>query len=115
METMAEIFKGISEPTRLRILGLLNMGELCVCDLMAVLDMPQSTVSRHLAYLKKTGWILSRRKGKWIYYRWSDRPDTMQQDIFDLLSDRFAGNEQFVTDRNALAIRLREKKSRDCD
>ena len=49
MKNVAHIFKALSDETRLRILALLHSGELCVCDLMVALDLPQSTVSRHLA------------------------------------------------------------------
>jgi ArsR family transcriptional regulator len=65
----AQLFKALGEPIRLRMLNLLRHGELCVCDLMAVLDLPQSTASRHLAYLRNTGWLTARRQNKWIYYR----------------------------------------------
>lgn len=69
MKTTAKLFKALSDETRLRILALLTVGELCVCDLMEVLQLPQSTVSRHLAYLRKTGLVDDRRQGVWMYYR----------------------------------------------
>lgn len=69
MEKTAQIFKALSEEIRLRILNLLRAGELCVCDLMAVLDLPQSTISRHLAYLRNAGWVEGRRQGLWMHYR----------------------------------------------
>ncbi|GFO68669.1 transcriptional regulator [Geomonas limicola] len=65
----AKIFRALSDETRLRILALLLAnGELCVCDLTATLQLPQSTVSRHLAYLRKTGLVRDRREGLWMYY-----------------------------------------------
>ena len=63
MKTTAKLFKALSDETRLRILSLLTEGELCVCDLMEVLQLPQSTVSRHLAYLRNTGLVADRRQG----------------------------------------------------
>lgn len=69
MKTTAKLFKALSDETRLRILSLLTAGELCVCDLMEVLQLPQSTVSRHLAYLRNTGLVDDRRQGVWMYYR----------------------------------------------
>lgn len=69
MKQVAYLFKSLSEETRLRILVLLQEhGELCICDLMAALDLPQSTVSRHVAYLKNAGWLQDRRGGVWMYY-----------------------------------------------
>lgn len=63
------VFRALSDPTRLRILHLLQGGELCVCDLVDILDVPQPTASRHLAYLRKTGLVLTRKEGHWNYYR----------------------------------------------
>jgi ArsR family transcriptional regulator len=68
MEDIAQIYKALSEQMRLRILMLLMHGELCVCDLMAVLGEPQSKVSRHVAYLKNSGLIKGRRVGTWMHY-----------------------------------------------
>lgn len=62
------MFKGLADPTRLRIVGLLLDRELCVCDLMAVLRLPQSTVSRHMIRLKSAGLVSDRRDGKWVHY-----------------------------------------------
>lgn len=65
---LSQFYKALGDETRLHILALLNYGELCVCDIMEVLSLPQSTASRHLAYLKYSGWVTGRRKGKWMYY-----------------------------------------------
>lgn len=62
------IFRAFSDRTRLRILNLLRGGELCVCDLMDVLGAPQAKVSRHLAYLRRTGLVRARKEGLWSYY-----------------------------------------------
>ena len=63
------VFRALSDRTRLRILHLLQAGELCVCDLVTVLDVPQPTASRHLAYLRRAGLVLARKEGQWHYYR----------------------------------------------
>ncbi len=68
VEDTAQIYKALSEPMRLRIMMLLMKGELCVCDLMEVLEEPQSKVSRHLAYLKHSGLIQGKRVGTWMHY-----------------------------------------------
>lgn len=69
MKTTAQWFKALSEEVRLRILALLSDGELCVCDMMAVLELPQSTISRHLAYLRNAGLVEGRRQDAWVHYR----------------------------------------------
>lgn len=69
MKKTVKLFKSLSDETRLRILFLLlEHGELCICDLMTALEQPQSTVSRHVAYLKNCGWLNDRRGGVWVYY-----------------------------------------------
>lgn len=68
-DQLANFFKALSEPVRLRILNLLlQKGELCVCDIVSALSLPQSVVSRHLSYLKKHALVTSRRQGNWQYY-----------------------------------------------
>jgi ArsR family transcriptional regulator len=62
------VFRALADQTRLRILSLLAHGELCVCDIMAVLRAPQPKVSRHLGCLKRVGLVSDRREGRWRYY-----------------------------------------------
>jgi ArsR family transcriptional regulator len=66
---METLFKALADTTRLRILGLLLTGEVCVCDLHESLKIGQSKASRHLAYLRKTGLVETRRDGLWVHYR----------------------------------------------
>lgn len=68
---MTEIFKALSDETRIRILLiLLKAGkELCICDLMEILDMPQYAISRHIKELKNRGLVSCKRKGKFVYYQ----------------------------------------------
>ena len=68
MEKDLDVFKACSDATRLRILFLLTERELCVCEIMAVLDLPQGKVSRHLAVMKQYGLLTVHRDGVWIYY-----------------------------------------------
>lgn len=65
---MPTLFRALSDTTRLRILHLLKRGELCVCDLMEVLRIPQAKTSRHLGYLRKAGLVTVREDGLWSYY-----------------------------------------------
>ena len=69
MDEVLNIFKAISEETRLRILKLLQSGELCVCDLVAVLKTSQPKISFHMNVLKEAGLITDRKQGRWIHYR----------------------------------------------
>jgi ArsR family transcriptional regulator len=69
---LAELFKLYADPTRLRILDALATGELCVCDLSAVLGMAQSAVSHQLAVLRRAYLVRTRRDGKVVYYALDD-------------------------------------------
>jgi ArsR family transcriptional regulator, arsenate/arsenite/antimonite-responsive transcriptional repressor len=66
---IVSIFKSLADENRIRILNLLRNGELCVCDIEAVLDVKQSNVSRHLNKLKMAEIIVSEKKSQWVYYR----------------------------------------------
>ena len=66
---LAALCRGLSDETRLRILALLRDGEICVCHIHGGLRLPQPTISRHLAYLRKSGLVEARRQGIWMYYR----------------------------------------------
>src|SRR5213593_2695539 len=66
---MDRVFKALGDVTRLRILGLLLAGEVCVCDIHESLRIPQPKASRHLAYLRRSGLVDTRRDGLWIHYR----------------------------------------------
>ena len=66
---METVFKALADATRLRILGLLLSGEVCVCDIHESLKIPQPKASRHLAYLRRASLVETRREGLWIHYR----------------------------------------------
>lgn len=68
MRDFSAALKAAGDPTRTRILKLLEGGELCVCQVQAILGLAPSTVSRHLAILKAAGLVEDRREGKWIHY-----------------------------------------------
>ena len=69
-QTNVQTFKALSDATRLRILLLLmGNGELCVCDIMESLEIPQSTTSRHLSILRNAGYVEGERRGAWMYYQ----------------------------------------------
>jgi len=72
MQDILNIFKALSDETRLRVLKLLEQGELCVCDIVAALDMIQPKISFHLSVLKEAGLIKDRKQGKWVHYRIDD-------------------------------------------
>ena len=80
---MESLFKALADETRLRILGLLLTGEVCVCDIHESLRIPQSKTSRHLAYLRRAGLVETRREGLWIHYRLGRLADPVLGAIVD--------------------------------
>jgi len=73
LETFETVAKAVADPTRVRILKLLEGNELCVCQITTVLSLAPATVSKHLAALKTAGLLQQRRDGKWVYYRLAER------------------------------------------
>lgn len=115
MEQTTALFKALGDTTRLRILAILLGGpEHCVCNLMAALDLPQSTVSRHLAALKNSGWIKGRRQNKWMYYRMSQGPDILKIEVATLLQTALPKMKQMVVDQQRLDAFLQERDAVDC-
>ncbi len=74
MKETTNLFKALSDKNRLRILKMLQMKPLCVCEITDVLKLAASTVSEHLSILKKEGFILEERDGKWVNYLINQRP-----------------------------------------
>ena len=83
------MFRAFSDRTRLRILHLLSEGELCVGDLVHVLRVPQPTASRHLAYLRRAGLVVTRKNGQWNYYRLSEAKSTFHKHLLGCLKGCF--------------------------
>ena len=115
MQKLSELFKSLADETRIRLLLLLQGGnEYCVCDLMHALDMPQSTVSRHLAYLKRNGWLQDRRGGVWMYYSLKKEMDAFLQAQLALLINQQANNAACREDRRRLEAFLLTKETNGC-
>ncbi len=75
MKEYSEVFKALSEETRIRILALLTQqGECCVCDIMEICRIPQSRASRHLRILKNARLVTDVRHGTWVYYKLTLEP-----------------------------------------
>ena len=81
IDELENVFKALADKTRLRILALLGNNEVCVCHLHDSLGLPQPTVSRHLAYLRKSGLVAARRDGVWMHYQLSTSLSPVVQGI----------------------------------
>jgi len=87
IDQLEVVFKALADKTRLRILALLGKNEVCVCHIHDSLALPQPTVSRHLAYLRKSGLVDVRRDGVWMHYRVSSSLDPLAQKVVDAAID----------------------------
>jgi ArsR family transcriptional regulator len=83
LSEMENLFRALADSTRLRILGLLLTGEVCVCHIHESLKIPQPKASRHLAYLRRSGLVEARRDGLWVYYRLASPSDPVLRTIAD--------------------------------
>lgn len=84
--SLDRLLKALADPTRLRILGLLLGGEVCVCDIHESLGIPQPRASRHLATLRQAGLVTARRDGLWMHYRLADLPDPVLTGILQAVT-----------------------------
>jgi arsenate reductase/ArsR family transcriptional regulator len=93
-------YKAVAHPVRLRILAMLRRGELCVCQLTAVLGLAASTVSAHLAELKHAGLASERKDGRWVRVRLAEGPEThgLLRDAWD----RLGGDPEIGADARVL-------------
>src|ERR1700754_1343732 len=87
---METLFKALADATRLRILGLLLTGEVCVCHIHESLKIPQPKASRHLAYLRKAGLVETRRDGLWVHYRMASRSNQVIAAVEDAVRHALA-------------------------
>jgi len=83
LDRLEDLFKALGDRTRLRILALLAADEVCVCNIHESLNLPQPTVSRHLAYLRKSGLVHTRRDGVWMHYRLAPPAERLAGSIVD--------------------------------
>ena len=102
LASLETLFKALADGTRLRILALLQAGEVCVCDIHGSLDLPQPTVSRHLAYLRKTGLVQGRKEGLWVHYRLTPLPDPVSQTVVEAANHALGHLEAGERDRRRL-------------
>jgi ArsR family transcriptional regulator len=107
------MFRAFGDRTRLRILHMLRGGELCVCDIVSVLRVPQPKASRHLAYLRKAGLVTARKEGLWSYYELAPARDPFHAKLLECLGCCFGSVPELARDAGRLG-RVRHTDD-DCD
>ena len=109
------LFRGFADPTRLRILNVLAAGELCVCDIVGILDLAQPTVSRHLAYLRRCELVEVKRSWKYAHYRLAPAIHTVQANLIDCVRSCFAGIELLDQERREAEARVSAREVNPCE
>jgi ArsR family transcriptional regulator len=86
LQSAIGVLKAMGHPVRLRILAMLRGGELCVCQMTALLDLATSTVSAHLADLKRAGLVTERKDGRWVFHRLVDEEPPILASVWESVS-----------------------------
>lgn len=101
-------FRAFADPIRLRILHLLNGNEMCVGDLTQIINVPQPTASRHLAYLRRAQLVVTRKEGLWIYYSLAPARSHFHQKLLECLDKTFEERAELKADHDR-AEKLRKR------
>ena len=102
MEQLTDYFKGLADGNRLRILNLLLHGELCGCEIQAIMEASQPNVSRHLTYLRNCGLVTDRRIGYRVFYSLAKDERDVLKSLFKLLRSAFSDEEILKQDARRL-------------
>jgi ArsR family transcriptional regulator, arsenate/arsenite/antimonite-responsive transcriptional repressor len=114
LDDLDALFKGFADPTRIRILSLLIAGELCVCDLVDLLRVPQSAVSRHLAYLRRMGLVEVTRQSRLAHYRLSEPANAVHRNLIACVRSCFVGVPSLDRERAQAVKRAAARASEPC-
>lgn len=109
---LSVILKALNEEIRLRMIGLILMEELCVCDIEEVLEISQANASRHLTKLKTAGILSSRKNAQWVYYDISKKFKDTHGELLEAIAGEIKKMPDFKNDNKALAA-LKKRKSSD--
>jgi ArsR family transcriptional regulator len=112
MHELAGIYQALSDETRLRILKLLELGELCVCDIFSALAMVQPKVSFHLAVLRDAGLITDRKDGRWVHYSIAANCDLFRRYLIVTTLEKIS-RDSVAADRKRLEEFRKVKKNDD--
>jgi len=114
MQRQIKMIKALGDETRLRILKLLLKRELCVCELEAALNLPQSKVSRHLTVLRSLGLVEDRREGTWIFYSLFKPQNDFERSIVQIIKNALSDSELVKQDEKRLKKKLSQVYAYKC-
>jgi len=106
--------KAFTEPTRVRILAALRVGEVCVCELTEALELSQSTLSSHLQVIRQAGLVSTRKRGKWIYYELEPAQIALIDTLFAAHQAAMKTDKRLQRDARRLQQRLKMRENGCC-
>ena len=110
MRDITKIFKALSDTNRIRILKMLEIRPLCVCEITAVLGLAASTVSKHLSILRETGFIFDQKENKWVNYHLNQASQNEYiKEMLPILKKWIPDNQVVLKDRGKVMHVDREK------
>lgn len=116
IEQFEMVAKAIADASRLRIIKMLEGGELCVCRITMVLDLAPATVSKHLSILRSSGLLLSKKRGRWVYYRLADKTiNPYAERMLAMVLESLEHDEVALKDRGILKLLSDVAPERLCD
>ena len=115
LRSLLDITDAISDETRIRILMMLNIAELCVCQITAATDLAPSTISKHLSILEAARLIKRRKAGRWVYYRLGDLSASKTvKDALRLVKSSVAESADIAQDKRKIRAVLEEDVNTVC-
>ncbi len=115
MREFLAVTNALADESRLRLLMSLNGRELCVCKLVDIIGLSDSTVSKHMSLLKQAGLVETRKRGRWVYYRLADQESSpLVQQALDLARTHLAGSKIILSDVDRLAEILSRDDGLQC-
>jgi ArsR family transcriptional regulator len=114
VDDLDSVFKGFADPTRIRILSVLAAGELCVCDIVDLLGLPQPLVSRHLAYLRRAGLVEATREWKYAHYRLAEPEHAVHRNLINCVRTCFRGIKSLDKERARAEARVKTRVTDPC-
>ncbi len=115
MKEFLAVVNALSDVTRIRLLLSLQNNELCVCKLVELVGLSDSTVSKHMSLLKQAGLVEARKKGRWVYYRLADpNASPLVRQAIELACEHLRGDRAIIRDAARIADLISRENGASC-
>lgn len=114
MRDFIAVTKALSDPSRVRTLMSLQSGELCLCQIIKMLELAPSTVSKHMAVLAGARLIESRKEGRWVFFSLAESKDPIVRGAINWAIDALSGDKQISADARAMTTVRKLNREKLC-